>query len=356
MDSFLHNLAPTEQGLIILAGSLLIGFFLHLVIFLILNKISKNTESRLDNRLISRIQNPLRLLFPLVAVAVSMPVIQGNLSESIIKIIQPLINTLMIVSITWLLLGIINFLRDLLLSRYRLDVKDNLQARRMHTLINLFRKVVVVIILILAVAAVLMQFENFRRIGTGILASAGLAGIILGLAAQKTLSNLLAGFQIAITQPIRIDDVVIVEGEFGWIEEISLTYVVVRIWDLRRLVLPISYFIEKPFQNWTRKSADILGAVYLYVDYSVPVGAIRKKLEQILKKSQHWDGKVWRLHVTYTTGKSLQLRAIMSAPDAGTAWELRCEVREKLVEFMQKKYPEHLPKFRISMEPEEQSS
>ena len=170
------------------------------------------------------------------------------------------------------------------------------------------------------------------------------------------MGNLLAGFQIAITQPIRIDDVVIVEGEFGWIEEISLTYVVVRIWDLRRLVLPISYFIEKPFQNWTRKSADILGAVYLYVDYSVPVGAIREELERILKKSSHWDGKVWRLHVTDATEKSLQIRAIMSAPDAGTAWELRCEVREKLVEFMQKNYPEHLPKFRISMDSEDKSS
>jgi len=356
MDIFLQNLGPTEQGLLILAGSLVIGFLLHLVIFLILNKISKKTESRIDNRLISRIQNPLRLLLPLLAAAVSMPLIRRNLSESTIKIIQPLINTLMIISITWLLLGVINFLRDLFLGRYKLDVKDNLQARRMHTLINLFRKVIVVVILIIAVAAVLMQFESFRRIGTGILASAGLAGIILGLAAQKTLANLLAGFQIAITQPIRIDDVVIVEGEFGWIEEISLTYVVVRIWDLRRLVLPISYFIEKPFQNWTRKSADILGSVYLYVDYSVPVGAIREELQRILKQSDHWDGKVWRLHVTDTTDKTLQLRAIMSAPDAGTAWELRCEVREKLVEFMQKNYPEHLPKFRISMESEEESS
>lgn len=356
MDRFFQNLGPTERGLIILAGSLLIGFLLHFVIFLILNKISKKTESRLDNRLISRIRNPLRLLLPLLAAAISIPLIRRNLSESTINIIQPLINTLMIISITWLLLGVINFLKDLFLNRYRLDVKDNLQARRMHTLVNLFRKVVVVIIFILAVAAVLMQFESFRRIGTGILASAGLAGIIIGLAAQKTLANLLAGFQIAITQPIRIDDVVIVEGEFGWIEEISLTYVVVRIWDLRRLVLPISYFIEKPFQNWTRKSADILGPVYLYVDYSVPVGAIREELEHILKKSEHWDGKVWRLHVTDATEKSLQIRAIMSAPDAGTAWELRCEVREKLVEFMQKNYPEHLPKFRISMEPEERSS
>lgn len=356
MNAFLQNLGPIEKGLVILAGSLLIGFFIHFLLFLILIKIAKKTDSHLDDRFISRIQNPLRLLFPLLAVAISMPFIHGNLPESTINIIQPLINTLMIVSITWLLLGVINFLRDLFLSHYRLDVKDNLQARRMHTLINLFRKVIVVIILILAVAAALMQFENFRRIGTGILASAGLAGIIIGLAAQKTLANLLAGFQIAITQPIRIDDVVIVEDEFGWIEEISLTYVVVRIWDLRRLVLPISYFIEKPFQNWTRKSADILGAVYLYVDYSVPVGAVREELEQILKNSPNWDGKVWRLHVTDTTEKSLQLRAIMSAPDAGTAWELRCEVREKLVEFMQKNYPEHLPKFRISMEPEEKSS
>ncbi len=195
-----------------------------------------------------------------------------------------------------------------------------------------------------------MNFENFRHIGTSLLASAGVAGLIIGFAAQRTIANVLAGFQIALSQPIRIDDVVIVENEWGRIEEITLTYVVVAIWDMRRLVLPISYFIEQPFQNWTRTSADILGTVFLYVDYTIPINEIRKELGRILQQSEYWDGKVWRLHTTEAKEQTVEIRALMSAPDSGAAWELRCEVREKLIEFVQKNYPDGLPKFRTEIQ------
>jgi len=192
----------------------------------------------------------------------------------------------------------------------------------------------------------LMSFERVRQLGTAIFASAGILGIVIGFAAQRSISTVLAGLQIAITQPFRIDDVVIVEGEWGRIEEITLTYVVVRIWDLRRLVLPITYFLEKPFQNWTRESADLLGTVFLYTDYTIPVQEVREELHRILQESELWDGKVWNLQITNMTEKSVELRALMSAQEASTAWNLRCEVREKLLDFIQSKYPGALPRVR----------
>jgi small-conductance mechanosensitive channel len=173
---------------------------------------------------------------------------------------------------------------------------------------------------------------------------------VIGFAAQRTIANLFAGFQLALTQPIRIDDVVIVEGEWGRIEEITLTYVVVRIWDLRRLILPLSYFIEQPFQNWTRQAADILGTVFIYTDYTIPVQAVRDELKRIVAKSSAWDGKVCVLQVTNATERALELRALASAPDASKAWDLRCEIREKLILFIQKHYPASLPKVRAELE------
>jgi small-conductance mechanosensitive channel len=195
-----------------------------------------------------------------------------------------------------------------------------------------------------------MTFEKVRQLGTTILASAGVIGIVVGMAAQKTIGAFIAGIQIAITQPIRLDDVVIVENEWGRIEEITLTYVVVRIWDLRRLVLPITYFIEKPFQNWTRITADLLGTVFLYLDYNVPVDKIREELKKILEESELWDKKVCVVQVTNTTESCIEVRALMSASDASTAWSLRCHVREKLIDFVRDNYPNALPRTRAELE------
>ena len=222
-------------------------------------------------------------------------------------------------------------------------------ARRVYTQIGVISNIIIVGIILLTVSFILMTFPAVRQIGVSLLASAGVLGIVLGFAAQKTLGNIIAGIQIAISQPIRLDDAVVVENEWGWIEEITLTYVVVRIWDLRRLVLPISYFIEKPFQNWTRTSADIIGSVFLYVDYTVPMEEVRQELYNILEKSPHWDKKVKVLQVTNTTERTVELRALMSAADSPTAWNLRCEVREKLIEFLQKKYPKGLPRTRVEL-------
>jgi small-conductance mechanosensitive channel len=197
----------------------------------------------------------------------------------------------------------------------------------------------------------LMLSERVRQLGAGILTSAGILGIVVGLAAQRSIANLLVGLQIAVTQPIRIDDVVIIENEWGRIEEITSTYVAVRLWDLRRLMVPLTYFIEKPFQNWTRTSAEVLGTVYLYTDYRVDVEAVRRELLKILRESELWDGRVWGFQVTDAKESVLELRALMSASDASKAWDLRCAVREKLVLYMQRYHSSCLPRFRVQVEP-----
>jgi small-conductance mechanosensitive channel len=203
-----------------------------------------------------------------------------------------------------------------------------------------------VIVAVIGVAMVLLLHPTFRVLGTGILASAGFAGIVIGIAAQQPVRNLLAGIQIAITQPFRVDDVVIVEGEWGQIEEITLTYVVVRIWDLRRLVLPIGYFLEKPFQNWTRTSSSILGTAFLHLDYSAPIEELRTKLTEIAEASPLWDRRVCVLQVTELKERTMELRALVSASNAGRAWDLRCEVREKLITFLKEEHPDALPRMR----------
>ena len=227
--------------------------------------------------------------------------------------------------------------------QFRIDVKDNLEARKVYTQVKVLKKIAVVVVVLFTAASMLMVFDSVRQLGTSILASAGVLGIIVGFAAQRSIATVLAGFQIAITQPIRLDDVVIVEGEWGRIEEITLTYVVVLIWDQRRLIVPISYFIEKPFQNWTRVSADLLGSVFLYVDYTVPLKALRDKLDQLLDHSKRWDRKVKVIQVTDAKPNGMEVRVLVSAPDASTAWDLRCELREKLIDFLQRNYPQCLP-------------
>jgi len=194
-----------------------------------------------------------------------------------------------------------------------------------------------------------MTFEKVRQLGTTILASAGIIGIVVGIAAQKTISTFIAGLQIAFTQPIRVDDVVIVENEWGRIEEITLTYVVVKIWDLRRLIVPITYFIEKPFQNWTRVSADLLGSVFVWADYTLPLAELRPAIERLVKDCQDWDGRFWNLQVTDTTDRAMQLRVLVTAADASKAWDLRCELREKLLAFLQQHYPQSLPRVRADL-------
>ena len=236
-----------------------------------------------------------------------------------------------------------------LLRENRMDVADNLRARQIYTQVSVTRRIIVIGVNLVAVACALMLFEPVRQYGASILASAGVAGIVLGLAAQKTLANIFAGIQIAICQPIRIDDVVVVEGEWGRIEDISLTFVTVRIWDLRRLVLPINYFIEKPFQNWTRSSAKVINTVFLHADYTLPVEPLRQELIRIVSANPLWDGDVCVLQVTDATPRSMEIRCIMSTIDSSRGWDLKCETREGMVAYLQQNHPDCLPRVRADL-------
>jgi small-conductance mechanosensitive channel len=255
----------------------------------------------------------------------------------------------LIACVGWLLIALVEVSDEVVAYRHNVDVRENLAARRIRTQVQMLRRVAVSIIVVITLSVMLMTIPAIRQIGESLLASAGLAALLAGLAARTTLSNILAGIQVAFSQPIRLDDAVIIEGEYGWIEEINISYVVVRIWDLRRLVVPVSYFIEKPFQNWTRNTANLLGTVFLYADYSVPVDAVRNELHHVLESTKLWDGKVWGLQVTNTTDRTMEMRALMSAPDSSTAWDLRCYVREKLIHFLQEKYPQSLPRMRAEL-------
>ena len=263
---------------------------------------------------------------------------------------------LVIIGISWVLIVLIRTLKTAFLKRFDITIEDNLASRKVYTQINILEKVLIFIIILFAVGMVLLSFESIKKIGIGLFASAGLAGIIIGLSAQKVVGSLLAGIQIAVTQPFRIDDAVLVENEWGWIEEINLTYVVVRIWDKRRLVLPTTYFLEKPFQNWTRTSADIIGSVFLYVDYTISFQVLRDELSRLLNESELWDKKVNVLQVTDSKESTLELRILVSAKNSPTAWDLRVYIREKMIEFIQKNYPKSLPRTRVLLEKEKSTN
>ena len=328
---------------ILIGGALVVGVVIYFILIL-LNKWVLAKRLKAD---LTIIKKPLRFLIPVLCVAIVLPF--SKLPESILPAVTHFVNIFIIMLFAWLTVNIISIIRNAILGHYDISAKDNLKAMSIYTQVRVIHHIIVFAIILVTIAFVLMTFPKIRQIGVSLLASAGILGIIIGFAAQKTLGNLMAGIQIAIAQPIRLDDVVIVENEWGWIEEITLTYVVVRIWDLRRLVLPISYFVEKPFQNWTRISADILGTVFIYADYTVPVKELRSELTRILEQSPHWDKKVNVLQVTKATEQTVEIRALMSAGDSPTAWTLRCEVREKLLEFLQRRFPECLPRTRVEL-------
>lgn len=270
-----------------------------------------------------------------------------NLDSDLIDFFEVLGSVLLIVSMAWVLIATIRTIKRVFLEQFDTSAEDNLRSRKFQTQFNILERIIIFLIVIVAVGLILMLFDDVKRIGISLFASAGVAGIIIGFAAQRIIATVIAGIQIAITQPIRIDDVVIIENEWGRIEEITLTYVVVNIWDKRRLIVPTTFFFEKPFQNWTRTTSEILGTVFIYADYNVPFDELRKELTRLLESSPLWDKKVNVLQVTDAKERSVEIRALMSAKDSGTAWDLRVFVREKLIAFLQKNYPDSLPKTRV---------
>ena len=304
-----------------------------------------------DRKLFKSLEKHLRgslfLFFPLLLINVGAS--YTNLHPDSLSFITTLINICIILSICSVLIRLTNVVQDMLFIRYDINLSNNLRARKIRTQIMYVKKVAIVVLVLFCVSLVLLSIPGVRKFGTTILAGAGVAGIIIGFALQKSLVNLFAGIQIAFTQPIKIDDAVVVEKEWGWIEEINLTYVVVRIWDLRRLVLPITYFTENAFQNWTRNNAQILGSVFLYLDYSMPLEPLRQHFEKILSETKLWDQQTQVLQVTDTSEKTMTIRLLMTAQNSPTAWDLRCYVREKMIEFIQQNYPHSLPRVRATL-------
>lgn len=299
-------------------------------------------------KLAARCKGPICALLVLAAVSAVLPVapLPGNFAY---LIGHGLAATLVLV-LGWSAMNAVDLFADIYVSRIRFeDDSNNLQARKHVTQINILRTAMRTLLLVMTIALALMTSSSVRQYGVSLFASAGAAGLIVGLAARPLLSNLLAGIQIALTQPIRLEDSVVVQGEWGWIERIGSTYVVIRIWDLRRMIVPLSYFIEQPFQNWTHSSADLLGTVMLYVDYNVPVAKVREKLREVVAGNPKWDGKVAGVQVTDLPNASVELRLLMSARNAGVLWDLRCDVREAMITWLAREYPDSLPRRRLEM-------
>ncbi len=351
MELISDSLRPALQSAAILAGAVALGLISQSVFFFLMRRLKKKAGKTLGGLSATKFfGGPTRLLLPLVFVRLVLPFL--SMQDEYLEFFGNALSLLLIGSGAWFLVRAANLAEAFFLGLYRIDGPDNFEARKIHTQIRYLKRIAVVVVFVLAGGSMLMMFDRVRQFGVGILTSAGIAGIVIGLAAQRSIANLLVGVQIAITQPIRIEDVVIVENEWGWIEEITSTYVVVRLWDLRRLIVPLTYFTEKPFQNWTRGSSNIVGSVFLSADYSIPVNEIRKELYRILQGSELWDGQTCVLQVTNATEKTIELRALVSASNAPRAWDLRCEVREKLIAFLQTNYPSCLPRVRAEIDPD----
>lgn len=334
-------------GLSLVAGAILLALLAYRVAIWLLGR-AFGTRFSILSVFIDRTAGPAQLALCLAAVALVLPL--APLDDAIRTPLMRLFVVAFIALIGWISIRIVDMSAARYLQNFR-DVTENFIARKHVTQVRVFKRVTDTIIVVITVSTALMTFDSVRQYGVSLFASAGAAGIIVGLAARPLLSNLIAGLQIAITQPIRIEDAVIIENEWGWVEDIASTYVVIRLWDWRRMVVPLSYFIEKPFQNWTRDTASLIGVIALHVDYRADVPRIRSWLEQAVKHSKLWDGEVVNLQVIDADARTIELRALVSARNAPQSWDLRCEIREKLVAFIRDEMPEALPRERAILIP-----
>jgi len=335
-----------EWAVIVLvtAGFVAGGWVAHKIVFMILRRVVKNRDV-FWRGVVERARKKLRVMMILIGIGIGVTVSPMDPAPS--ADIREVLRFLFVLTLGWLASGLLDMWSVMHLKRYNIAVEDNLLARKHLTQTRILQRVAKVILFIVTVGLALMTIAGFRQWGVSLLASAGVVGIIAGLALQPILTNMVAGIQIALTQPIRLDDAVIVENEWGNVEEITATYVVVKLWDWRRMVLPLSYFISTPFQNWTRENARLIGSAFFYVDYEAPIDRLRTAFEGIVKASKLWDGDVQVMQVTDITARVLQVRCLASARSAGVAFDLRCEIREKLMAFMRDECREALPRDRL---------
>jgi small-conductance mechanosensitive channel len=327
-----------------LASAVVFALLAHALAFRVANRLLRRRKSSVAAAFARRIRWPTRFILLAFFITAVLPALR--IAPELSLLLQRIASLSLIAMVGWLAISVVSLAGDILALRYNIEIADNLAARRVQTQLRILKRTVNLLLFVITVSIMLMTIPQVREFGVSLFASAGVAGIAVGLAARPTLANLVAGLQIALAQPIRIDDVIIVEKEWGRVEEITSTYVVVRIWDERRLVVPLSYFIEKPFQNWTRRSAEILGEVFWYLDYTAPIDAMRTKLDDFVRDSTHWDGKLALIQVTNSDRQTIEVRALVSAANSSANWDLRCEVREKMIAYLRERHPECLPKMR----------
>jgi len=333
---------------LLISAAIITGLVLkRLISFLIKSLTRKNNNHDFIVIVLRRLGAPINLFLPVIISNSFLPVMRLNPIHA--HYMDKAIENTLYISFAFILIRCVQLFEDYVERYFNLEKKDkdNVRDRKLRTQLQFIRKLLILIIMTLTIALVLLSFESLRKLGAGLLTGVGVGGIIIGFAAQRTLGNLLAGFQIAFTQPIRIDDIVIAEGEYGRVDDITLTYVVLKIWDERNLILPITYFVEKPFQNWTRLSSDITGTVFIQIDYTIPVEEIRSYFYASLEDNVLWDRRKKNLQVTDIKERTLELRALMSAANASNLWDLRCQMRELLINYIQLTYPESLPKIRL---------
>jgi small-conductance mechanosensitive channel len=324
----------------LLAIAVVAAVIVHGVIWALLSRFL-GSHYRVLHAIIARTRAISRFAFIMLAVSLAVPV--APLHPKVADGADRALEAAFIVFLGWLAMVVANLLMDRYVGRFRLDSSDNLLARKAVTQVRLLKRAIDSVLIVLTVAFALMSFDSVRQFGISLFASAGVAGLAAGLAARPLLENLIAGIQLAFTQPIRLDDVLIVEGEYGTVEEITSTYVVLKLWDWRRMIVPLSYFFDKPFQNWTRSSASLIATVTIYADYTVPVELVRKKLDEIVHGTKLWDGNVVNLQVFEAQETALQLRVLVSAVDSGTAADLKAYVREQLITYLQEELSYALP-------------
>lgn len=356
-QDFAHNIQSMLIGLrnalsfvppwaispIILVGSVAVAWLIHAAILVSVRRLFQGRRPYLRT-ILRATKNPTRLALLLVALAIALPT--APLGADTKSILVRAIALATICMLGWIALTVVHIGADLYLLKFRIDVEDNLLARKHITQIRVLMRAIDTVIVLVTLGFALMTFQEVRQYGVSLFASAGAAGVIFGLAAQPLLSNMIAGIQIAVTQPIRLEDAVTVQNEYGWIEEINATYVVIRLWDLRRLIVPLNFFIQQPFYNWTRQAAANLGTVLLYLDYTAPIDLIREKANEIVAKSEQGSGKVINVQVTNASAQAIEVRVLLSADNAANTSNLCAEVREKLIGFLQREYPQAFPRQR----------
>jgi small-conductance mechanosensitive channel len=341
-----HDYDDWLMPLATLAGAAIVGVLVYVVVRPIARRISRHAP--VANAVNRQLDKPLRYVLPLIAMQIALESAPDDLPH--VDGVRQLVTVLLIAAFTSAAIAVVRGVADAVALLHPQNVADNLEARRILTQTRVLARIAIGIALFAGVAFILMTFPRARQFGASLLASAGLSALVIGLAAKSVFGNLLAGLQIALSQPIRIDDVLIVQGEWGRVEEITSTYVVMKIWDERRLVIPLQWFIDNPFQNWTRTTSQIIGSVFFWVDYTTDLEPLRKEATRLAQGSKDYDGRVCLLQVVDTSERAMKLRLIVSSPSAGQSWDLCCLVREGVIALMQREQPGALPRIRAEMQ------